>query len=169
MINKRPIFLILALSIALPIVLHSTSLGKALFVDAFAYALEKSFSSILHDSALLIRDKMTQPKFIVVDVRATVEQEVSMIPDAITQTEFEKTIDRYRGFHVVTYCTIGQRSSKYAEKLKSLGYTVSNLRGGILAWAQNHLPLTHNGLSTKKVHTYTKFFSLLPEDYEPVF
>ena len=49
-------------------------------------------------------------QYILVDVRKPKEQEVSMIPGAITQKEFENRADDLAGKTVVTYCTAGYRS-----------------------------------------------------------
>ena len=43
---------------------------------------------------------------------------------------------------IVTYCSVGYRSGKMAERLQAAGYTnVRNLEGSIFKWANEHRPL----------------------------
>ena len=81
-----------------------------------------------------LRKLQTQEKIVLVDVRTPDEQVVSMIPGAITASDFEDNRQSYEGATVVTYCTIGGRSGKYAKGLVDAGVKAFNLRGAILAW-----------------------------------
>jgi rhodanese-related sulfurtransferase len=103
-----------------------------------------------------------------VDIRDKREQEVSMLPYAITQDEFEKDIDQYKDKTIVLYCTIGNRSGRYAKKLSEQGITAYNLAGGILAWAWEDNNLQSDQGPTNKVHVYGPRWNLLPDDYDPV-
>ena len=54
-------------------------------------------------------------------------------------------IKKYRDKPVIVYCQRGQRSSGYCNKLKKQGFeSVYNLKGGLLAWQKEALPLTKN-------------------------
>jgi rhodanese-related sulfurtransferase len=66
---------------------------------------------------------------------------------------------------IVVYCSIGVRSERIAEKLKSNGFnTVLNLYGGIFAWAnENRMLLDKNQLATQSVHGYNKKWAQLLE------
>ena len=44
---------------------------------------------------------------LVLDVRTAAEQAVSMIPGAVTVTDFESNRDNYQDQPIVCYCTIG--------------------------------------------------------------
>ncbi len=107
---------------------------------------------------------------VLIDVREKKEYEVSVIPGAITQKEFEKRKDRYRNRRIIVYCTIGYRSGEYTEELVEEGFSAYNLVGGVLAWA--HEGRTFTGLSssndTNRVHVYGKKWNLVPEGYEAV-
>jgi len=114
-------------------------------------------------------DPNKQNRFVIVDVRAKSETDVSIIPGAITQTEFERTIQEHQGKAVLVYCTVGYRSGIYAKKLKSKGWNAFNYKGSILDWCNNHLPVvTRTGQSTKRVHTYNSSYSLAP-GYQAVY
>ena len=107
-------------------------------------------------------------QYILVDVRKPKEQEVSMIPGAITQKEFEDRADDLAGKTVVTYCTAGYRSGLYAQKIQAKGWQVINLEGSMLAWTHAGGPLVDHQGPTKRVHVYSAAWSLEAEDYEPV-
>ena len=114
---------------------------------------------------------VTDPdRFLLVDVRTPEEQQVSMIPGAVTRAVFEEKGDAFTNRTVVAYCTAGYRSGQYAEELQKKGVEVLNLRGSILAWCQAGLPLeTTDGKPTRRVHVYGKRWNILPDEYEPVF
>lgn len=105
---------------------------------------------------------------VLVDVRGDEEREVSMIPGAISQEEFEKHPDRFTGREVVTYCTIGYRSGRYTQKLVGKGWDAHNLRGSIVSWTHVEGELEHDGSPTRRVHVYGRAWNLVAEGYEAV-
>lgn len=105
---------------------------------------------------------------VIVDVRPKAERDISMIPAAISKDWFEEHRSQYRDRLVVTYCTIGARSGKYAVTLQQQGFEVVNLRGSILAWAHDSQPLIDKDGPTKRVHVYSAAWNLLPRSYEAV-
>jgi len=105
---------------------------------------------------------------VLIDVRTSKEQEVSMIPGAITKDRFERNKGRYRKRKIVAYCTIGYRSGQFVAKLKKEGFEAYNLRGGILAWINSgQFVVDHNG-QTLRVHVYGKKWNLLPPTHEAI-
>ncbi|KAL4458844.1 hypothetical protein ABPG75_013709 [Micractinium tetrahymenae] len=113
------------------------------------------------------------PQVVLVDCRTAQETAVSMIPGSLTQEEFETRRREMEGRTVVTYCTVGYRSSGYAAKLRGQGLEARNLEGGIVRWTQKRYPLvardTEGGeVETKRVHVYAKPWALQPDDYEAV-
>lgn len=117
--------------------------------------------------ALMDEDKTP----IIVDVREPKEQAVSMIPGAKTQEEFEafrRTARLGKDTLIVTHCTIGYRSGKYAEQLQEEGFEgVRNLKGSLLAWTHVGGALVDSkGNPTKKLHTYGKQWELTADAYE---
>ena len=107
-------------------------------------------------------------KVVIVDSRATAEQEVSMIPGAIPASQFDRQSGRYKDRKVVVYCTIGYRSGLYAKKLVERGYRAANLKGGILAWVHAGQSVAGRGGPTNRVHVYGRKWDLVPRGYEAV-
>mmetsp|Transcript_20681 Transcript_20681/g.52118 ORF Transcript_20681/g.52118 Transcript_20681/m.52118 type:complete len:225 (+) Transcript_20681:104-778(+) len=112
--------------------------------------------------------------FVVVDARRPEEQEVSMLPGSVTQEEFEADREAHRGKTVFCYCTVGYRSGIFADKLRQEGLEGVNLRGSIMAWTLEGLPLVRRSegaeAETKQVHTFGKQWAgLHGEGYEPVY
>lgn len=128
----------------------------------------KTFPSIPDVSVEEYLALKKQEKIILLDVREFREQQVSIIPGAITKEEFEKDSVRYKNDMIVLYCTIGYRSGIYTRKLLKRNFQAVNLIGGVLAWA--HAGQLFAGLDgeTKKVHIYGKKWNLLPQGYEAV-
>ncbi len=105
---------------------------------------------------------------VLVDVREPAEWEVSMIPGAVTEEQFERDLAAYRHRRIVTYCTIGGRAGAYAKKLRGQGLAAEVLKGSILAWTHAGRPLVGaDGRPTKRVHVYKESFNLAAEGYEP--
>lgn len=116
-------------------------------------------------TAAQIRSLQSDPNrkdsFVIVDVRAKAETDVSVIPGAITQADFEKTTQQHQGKAVLVYCTVGYRSGIYAKKLRKKGWSAWNYQGSILDWCKNQLPVvTKDGARTTRVHTYNSSYSL---------
>ena len=108
-------------------------------------------------------------RYIVVDVRAKVESDVSVIPGAITKSEFEKNSQKHHGKVVIAYCTVGYRSGIYANQLTTKGWEAYNYKGSILDWCKNQLPLvTPDGTETNRVHTYNSSYKV-SEGYEAIY
>tara|TARA_R110002049_G_scaffold182485_2_gene350365 strand:- start:106479 stop:107012 length:534 start_codon:yes stop_codon:yes gene_type:complete len=108
------------------------------------------------------------PDFVLVDVRTDAETAVSVIPGAITKSQYEKDRERYQGRTVIPYCTVGGRSGAYAKQLAKEGIKVQNYQGSILQWIEAGLPLvTLDGKATNRVHTYSDRYRV-PAKYEQV-
>ena len=142
---------------------------KKEMVESKIASFEKDFTapqiSVIELQELLKKDA---GKTLIVDVRTKKEQSVSMLQGAITSEEFSKNPDKYKGKTIVSYCTIGYRSSIFTEKLVKKGFKALNLRGSILMWAHYKGKLyTPSGNETNKVHVYSKDWSLLPASYTP--
>lgn len=112
--------------------------------------------------------KQLKTKYTIVDVRDKEEQDVSMIPSAISKEEFEKNKDKYKETTVITYCTIGYRSGYYAEKLAKEGFKVQNLKGSILAWVLSGESVQKDGKDVLIVHVYGKKWNILPSKYKSI-
>ena len=56
---------------------------------------------------------------------------------------------------IVTYCSVGYRSSRLAAQLKEAGYTrVASLKGSIFDWANKGHPVVRGGGEVRQVHPY---------------
>jgi len=105
---------------------------------------------------------------VLVDVRDSVEREISSIPGSISQAEFERRPQLSEGKLIVPFCTIGYRSGLYTRKLTQQGRNARNLRGGILAWCHAEQPVVATDKPTRRVHVYGRKWNLLPSAYEGV-
>ena len=113
-----------------------------------------------------------QADWMIVDVRPRREQDVSIIPGAMSTKEF-KTQTKARSEecdkHILVYCTAGCRSARYAQKLHKQGFKAFNLRGGVLAWAlDGRTFVTPDGEVTRRVHVCSGEWNVLPPGYEAV-
>lgn len=115
------------------------------------------------DLALWLADsKRKQP--LLLDVRTEEEFAVSHLPGArridpeATAAQLDRGIARDQP--IVTYCSVGYRSSALAERLRGAGYAdVQNLAGSIFAWANEDRPLVSDGKPASLVHPYSAFWS----------
>jgi rhodanese-related sulfurtransferase len=98
--------------------------------------------------------------FQILDTRQSYEYKVSHIQGAIhadfddfDYDDIKSKINKDKT--LVLYCSVGYRSGKIAQKLKSKGYNVLNLYGGIFEWSNNRFPLINSKQKeTQRVHTY---------------
>jgi sodium/bile acid cotransporter 7 len=109
-----------------------------------------------------------QKRAVLVDSREPREQQVSMIPDAISLTDFTRNASSYAGRPVVFYCTIGYRSGVVATEYRKNDVDAYNLKGGILSWVHAGQNVVDGRKETRKVHVYGSKWNLLPCGYEAV-
>jgi len=119
-------------------------------------------------SAHDLAERQKRERLAIVDVREPHERAVSMIPGAMSRTEFETRKDEFRDVPIVAYCTLGFRSGKYAAKLRDEGFDAYNLRGAILAWTHTGQPLVDAEGETRRVHVYGRKWNLVASGYEGV-
>ncbi len=110
---------------------------------------------------ILEASEASSQSVVIVDVRSQAESDVSRIPNAITQEEFEQEMQHHVGKRVVVYCTVGVRSAAYARRLLKSGWDAWNYKGGIIDWCNLDQPLvTPRNEPTTHVHTYSAKFSV---------
>ena len=84
----------------------------------------------------------TEATIKVVDVRTPEEFSEGHIPNAINinalADDFIENVEGAfpAGSEIAIYCRSGRRSAEAAEKMAKLGYNVTDLEGGILAWEE---------------------------------
>jgi sodium/bile acid cotransporter 7 len=103
-----------------------------------------------------------------VDVRGEKEQEVSMLPGAVTEKEFLSRPERYRDKVAIGYCTISYRSGKLAARLNARGIAMLNLEGGLLAWVHAGGKVFDRTGETRRIHVYGRKWDLGPQSYQAV-
>lgn len=144
--------------------------GEARRVTVMAEETSKKFPAVPQVNVEELVAMQRENRVLLVDVRTAAERAVSSIPGSIALDEFEANEANHAGTRVVTYCTIGYRSSEYAGTLRREGFDASNLEGSILAWVHAGQPLNDpEGRPTKRVHTYGPRWALLPDGYEAVY
>lgn len=118
--------------------------------------IRKEFPAVpqLGTGALAARLEGERP--LLLDVRTLAEYEVSHLagarrvePGAMPELGVPKDTP------IVTYCSVGYRSSALAQRLRAAGYTrVENLEGSIFQWANEGRPLVRDGQPAKLVHPF---------------
>ena len=112
---------------------------------------------------------------VLVDVRDAEERAVSVIAGAMDAETYERAREGLGAHDAICYCTIGYRSSKYAEKMAKLAKNGDakyfNMYGSILAWTHEGGTLIdpRTGVETKKVHTFGKQWACAADGYEAVY
>lgn len=110
---------------------------------------------------------LNQESVLLVDVRTKEEQQISMIPGAISKEEFESNLEKYRSCKVISYCTIGGRAGAYTQGLRKRGIDAFNLKGSVLLWAHAGF-VDSAGQETTRVHVSGSKWDLLPQGYEAI-
>jgi rhodanese-related sulfurtransferase len=104
-----------------------------------------------------------------VDIRDDEEQQVSMLPGALTQDQYEQNPGAAKDKTLVVYCTISYRSGKFAEDLMEKGVKVLNLQGGILGWVHAGGPVFSKGKQVDTIHVYGSKWDLAPEKVNTIY
>ena len=135
-----------------------------------ATAVTMENKDVNHIEASALMEKMMQKSYdsILVDARSRSEQLVSMIPGAVPKDVFEKNKANFKDKEIITYCTIGGRSSSYSKQLMAQGFKTTSLKGGVLSWAHAGGTFDNQGQETKKVKFLNDAWNILPEGYEGV-
>ena len=119
-------------------------------------------------------DSLRRP--ILLDTRPAEEFAVSQLHGAVRidpdAEDFSMLDTLGRDAPIVTYCSVGYRSSGIAEKLQTAGFTnVRNLEGSIFRWANEGRPVYRDGREVHEVHPFDAVWgSLLDPElraYEP--
>ncbi len=123
------------------------------------------------DVAQITTDKLAawtsdpkRPPPVLLDVRTKPEYEVSHLAHA-TRVEPDSdpaVLPLSHDQPIVTYCSVGYRSSAFAKKLEEAGFkNVVNLDGSIFQWANENRPLVHYSNPTGKVHPFNALWGTL--------
>lgn len=156
-----------------------TDYGQDLSWTVIKRAIRTKFPSVEHTSTNSLAAWLDQPdveKPLLLDTRTKPEYLVSHLPGAqlIAPDTQDFTVlnplvlDR----PIVTYCSVGYRSSIIAKRLQEAGYTnVTNLEGSIFQWTNEGRPVYRDGQRIQQVHPYDQFWGCLLDRelhaYEP--
>ncbi len=137
--------------------------------------LEQKFDKIDHVTADdLAAWQAAGEESLLLDAREADEFAVSRLDGAVrvapegSLAKSGLSADDISGKRVVVYCSVGWRSSIWAEKnrealLGAGAVSVANLRGGIFAWHNAGLALTDDDGASDLVHPYDKTWGKLVE------
>ena len=100
-----------------------------------------------------------EPKPLLLDVRTAAEFDVSHLSGARRVDPDAATVALPKATPIITYCSVGYRSAKFAQRLQDAGFTnVRNLDGSIFQWANEGRPIAG---SAGKVHPFNKKWGVL--------
>lgn len=148
-------------------------------LDRIQKNLEKKYYNIAHIDGNNF-SKLNHEKTIIFDVRELNEFDVSHLPQAIqvdpgvsNQSFISNYKQQVAGKNIVFYCSVGQRSSILASRLKSAlieqGATkVYNLKGGIFQWRNEKNELIQDNKPTQFVHPFNPLWGLLLDDKKAI-
>ncbi len=103
---------------------------------------------------------------LLIDVRSRAEYAVSHLHNARWIDTLEHVSKAMAGVShtesIVTYCSVGYRSSAYAQRLLRDGFTnVRDLKGSIFEWGNGGLPVYRHDRVVHHVHPYNRYWGLL--------
>ena len=139
---------------------------------AFKLRIRERFPSVAQVSTADLSAWLNDPKRdkpILLDVRTEKEFAISHLHGATRvepSAKAEKVLAQLPpGRPVVTYCSVGYRSSEFAERLKQAGVAeVFNLEGSIFQWANEGRPIEAEGHPADKVHPYNRKFGQMLDE-----
>ncbi len=146
--------------------------GEARGLDGMRKLVRTRFPSVqelsTQELSAWLKDGRKPPP-VLLDVRTQAEFDVSHLPGARRVDPDAKAVDVLpileKGRSVVTYCSVGYRSSAMADRLRKAGVAqVSNLEGSIFQWANEGRPLEANGKPATKVHPYNATFGKMLDE-----
>ena len=119
---------------------------------------------------------MSAEAVVVFDVREKKEYEVSHIDGAIQidpklkpEQFFQQYGESIKDKTVVFYCSVGRRSSNFAEQINATSeadeaLATYNLTGGLFHWHNIQKPLVNEAQTTSAIHPYNFYWGRLIQD-----
>ncbi len=135
------------------------------------FAQNTAFKALLNtiyekDFPVIYPEELADKKdWVVLDARELREFEVSHLPHSIWVGYEAFDLSKVEMFNkdqpIVVYCTVGYRSQKVGEQLRSAGFReVYNLYGGIIHWVNESNPVYKNQVETEEVHVYSRTWGI---------
>ncbi|NEQ30478.1 MAG: rhodanese-like domain-containing protein [Leptolyngbya sp. SIO4C5] len=139
-----------------------TNLAAKLRAIAWAVlkqAIRWRFPQVAHLSAAELAQRLqTDSPILLLDTRTASEFAVSHLKDARHAPTVQAAMQQAPApdFLIVTYCSVGYRSSRLTQQLQRQGYSsVYNLEGSIFDWMNQGYPVFQAGQITHAVHPYS--------------
>jgi rhodanese-related sulfurtransferase len=133
--------------------LHPTSLPKV------EQAIHREFPDVNRISTEQLALWMRERSPLLLDVREKDEYRVSHLYQARRVepgSHATALLDVEKDRLIVTYCSVGYRSARFAQRLQRAGYSnVYNLDGSIFRWANEGRPVYQGELRVQEVHPYS--------------
>lgn len=146
--------------------------GDEAAFDRMKQLVRKRFPQVSQLSTAALAEWLqnrSRPQPLLLDVRTVDEFRVSHLRGAIrvdpaaSAEELQPIV--HRGRPVVTYCSVGYRSSALAERLVKAGVPqVHNLEGSIFQWANEGRALEADGQPAVRVHPYDSTYGKLLDE-----
>ncbi len=145
-----------------------TDAQKRQTIEKMVADFRDNFPDVVEMDSLKAMELVQDQKVIFIDVRRTNEQEISMLPGAITYITYLKNQDKYNDYLKISYCTIGYRSARFAQMMHQNGTAVYNLHGGMLGWLHDGGKVYDKNGQSFRIHVYGRPWKLAPEGYQEV-
>ncbi len=144
-------------------------------LDLTALMIEKTFplptvsadellALLKQDKPVVLFDTRTREEY----ERSHLENAENVDPDMRAETFMQTYGDRIPDRTVVFYCSVGQRSSEFLQRVLESCRTAGarecyNLRGGIFRWYNEGLPVFDSRGETHDIHGYNPLWSMMVE------
>lgn len=155
--------------------MFSKSFSQSKALDATESRIEKSYSVPLVSVEELSEMLERKNNVVLFDTRTKEEYEKSHIEGALLLPPQTPTGDftkehgaLIQGKTVVFYCSVGQRSSKFLNRVQKAcrdarAEACYNLKGGIFRWYNEGHPVINEGGKTDDIHGYNPLWGMLIE------
>jgi len=161
-VNRRAAIGVLALLASAPVLaVADSTLAPDVFAGAqdLAPIINKVRQEFPGVRQVDITEAQSLKPDVILDVREPEEFAVSRLDDATLAPDMQSALsalaDTPRDALILTYCSVGWRSSKLAAALEAKGFSnVVNLEGSIFAWANRGLPVYRDHISVNDVHPF---------------
>ncbi|MFE4104958.1 rhodanese-like domain-containing protein [Almyronema epifaneia] len=121
------------------------------------------FPQVKHLSPTALSQRLQADRpLVLLDSREAAEFAVSHLQGARHTPTLKEALQQSLALdaEIVTYCSVGYRSSRLAQQLQAKGYQrVYNLEGSIFAWMNQGYPVFQQGQPTQLVHPYNSIWS----------
>ncbi len=144
---------------------HSVQALSNAGLDKTQTKIERRFAKVEHISTEALAE-LPQSELLLFDIRAPKEYLVSHIsgahlvaPTMSSEVFFDLFKDHFPGKTIVFYCSVGQRSSEFADRVQdelmtTNAWGIYNLKGGLFEWHNEERPLTDELGPTEEIHPY---------------